>query len=71
VEHVAGVYSPYEEPLHPEVVCDTADEPPEASAEKIMSTLQVLGYLEGTAPAAYTAQEEETIKERFRDLGYI
>lgn len=71
VQHVAGINSPYEEPLHPEVVCDTADETPEAGTEKIISTLQVLGYVAETAPAAYTAREEETIKERFRDLGYI
>lgn len=40
-----GVDDPYEEPLHPEVICETETETPEQSADKIISALQSLGYL--------------------------
>jgi adenylylsulfate kinase len=40
-----GVDDPYEEPLNPEVVCETAGETPEQSAEKILNRLENLGYL--------------------------
>jgi adenylylsulfate kinase len=40
-----GVDDPYEEPLQPEVVCETESETPEESAEKIAEVLKRLGYL--------------------------
>ena len=40
-----GVDDPYEEPLQPEVVCDTESETPEQSAGKVLRCLQNLGYL--------------------------
>lgn len=42
-----GVDDPYEEPLHPEVVCDTEKETPEQSADRVIRKLAELGYLEG------------------------
>jgi len=71
VQHVAGVNSPYEEPTDAEVLCNTAEETPEADLEKIMCTLEALGYLAEAPSAAYTAKEEEIIMQRFKDLGYI
>jgi len=41
-----GVSDPYEPPLHPEVVCETDQETPEESAEKILDKLRELGYIE-------------------------
>lgn len=40
-----GIDDPYEEPLNPEVVCETEKETPEQSAEKVIGRLQELGYL--------------------------
>ena len=40
-----GVDDPYEEPLHPEVICETAKETPEESADKVIHKLEELGYL--------------------------
>jgi adenylylsulfate kinase len=40
-----GVDDPYEEPLHPEVICDTEKESPEESAEKVIRKLEELGYI--------------------------
>jgi adenylyl-sulfate kinase len=71
VAHVAGINAPYEEPMKPEVLCNTDVETPEQCVKKIVSTLQILGYLPEIASAAYTAEEEEIIKRRLQDLGYI
>ncbi len=40
-----GVDDPYEEPLNPEVVCETEKETAEESAEKVIRKLEELGYL--------------------------
>ena len=45
IKGFTGVDDPYEEPLHPEVVCDTENETPEESAEKVVKRLEQLGYL--------------------------
>jgi adenylylsulfate kinase len=71
VAHVAGINAPYEEPMKPEVLCNTDVETPEQCVNKITSTLQILGYLPEVASSAYTAEEEEIIKQRLQDLGYI
>ena len=71
IEHVAGINAPYEEPLKPEVLLNTDVEPPEACVRRILSTVRILGYLPEATSAAYTTEEEEIIKQRLRDLGYI
>lgn len=45
IKGFTGIDDPYEEPLHPEVVCETEQETPEQSAEKVISRLVELGYL--------------------------
>ena len=45
IKGFTGVDDPYEEPLHPEAVCDTEKETPEESAEKVIRKLEELGYL--------------------------
>jgi len=40
-----GVDDPYEEPLQPEVVCETDKESAEESAERVIRKLEELGYL--------------------------
>ncbi len=46
-----GVSDPYEEPLHPEVVFDSAHETEEASLAKILSVLTERGYVSRQVPA--------------------
>ena len=46
IKGFTGVDDPYEEPLNPEVLCETATEKPGESAEKVLRRLQELGYLE-------------------------
>lgn len=48
IKEFTGVSDPYEEPLQPEVVCETEKETAEQSAEKIVKTLETLGYLKWT-----------------------
>ncbi len=45
IKGFTGVDDPYEEPLHPEVVCETDKETPEESAEKVLRKLEELGYV--------------------------
>jgi len=45
VAQFTGVSDPYEEPLHPEVVVETDHESVDESVQKIVATLERLGYL--------------------------
>ncbi|MBI3999564.1 MAG: adenylyl-sulfate kinase [Candidatus Omnitrophica bacterium] len=45
IKGFTGVDDPYEEPLHPEVICETDRETPEQSADKVWAKLEELGYL--------------------------
>ena len=45
IANFTGVSDPYEEPLHPEVVCDTERETPAESLAKITQALERLGHL--------------------------
>lgn len=69
--HVAGVNAPYEEPLKPEVLLNTDYKKVDESALKVMTTLELLGRIERIKGAAYTPAEEEMIRQRLEDLGYL
>ena len=74
IKEFTGVSDPYEPPDNPEVVCYTERETPTESALKIVRKLEDLGYLKPSADngrQAYTAEEEEAVKQRLEDLGYI
>ncbi len=45
IKGFTGVDDPYEEPLYPEVVCETDKETAEQSAERVLNKLEELGYL--------------------------
>ena len=45
IENFTGVSDPYEEPLNAELIVDTNLEPAEASAQRVVATLEKLGYL--------------------------
>ncbi len=45
IKNFTGVSDPYEPPLNPEIVCNSATETVEQSRAKIMSRLAELGYL--------------------------
>jgi adenylylsulfate kinase len=77
VSDIAGMHQPYEEPLNAEVVLETHSCTADECASRVMEALQDLGYLSCSgkpkAPEGevYSAEEEEKIKKRLRDLGYM
>jgi len=71
IRNYTGIDDPYEEPLNPEVVLETDRETPEESVKKIMGALENLGYLPPAEESVYTAEEEEKVKKRLEDLGYL
>jgi len=72
IKNVAGIDVMYEEPIKPEVVVETDRESPETGVNRVIRTAEIMGYLEpAKAGGAYTPAEEEMIRNRLRDLGYL
>ncbi len=72
IKNFTGVSDPYEEPEKAEVVIDSSTETIEQSADKIIRTLELMGYIKGSEDdTGYSQDEEEQIKARLKDLGYI
>ena len=71
IKNFTGVSDPYEAPVNPEVVVNTATEDIETSLKKILGTLEGLGYIPSGDGKGYSDEEEEAIKKRLSDLGYI
>ena len=71
IKDFTGVQDPYEEPLNPEIVLETDKETPEESAAKVLRKLGQLGLTEPLEEEVYTKEEEEVIKKRLEDLGYL
>jgi adenylyl-sulfate kinase len=71
IKHFTGVDDPYEAPLKPEVHIASDREDVEQSVHKIVATLEAMGYIPRVAGAEFSPAEEETIKRRLKDLGYI
>jgi len=68
IKGFTGIDDPYEEPLNPEIVCETDKESIEECIEKILNFLEKKGYIERKG---YTKEEEEIVKKRLEELGYI
>ncbi len=71
IQNFTGISDPYEEPENPEIVIETDKETPEESAQKVLSTLEELGYIPKATDVAYSTEEEEKIKKRLKALGYL
>jgi len=71
IDNFTGVSDPYEEPLDAEVIVETDRETEEESAAKIIKTLEITGHIPADAASDYSEDEEEEIKARLKDLGYI
>ena len=71
IANYTGISDPYEEPLNPEVVLETSKEALEESVRKVMRKLEELCYIPPAGAISYSEEEEETIKQRLADLGYI
>ncbi|MEO0270168.1 MAG: adenylyl-sulfate kinase [candidate division WOR-3 bacterium] len=73
IKNFTGVDDPYEEPLNPEIICDTEKEEIEESVNKIIKFLEERNFIEvkESEETGYTEEEEEEIKKRLEELGYI
>jgi len=72
IKQFTGVSDPYEEPINPEVVCETDNETVEESTEKILTKLELLGYLPPSSEdIQYPPEDEAKIKKRLASLGYL
>lgn len=71
IKHFTGIDDPYESPLKPEIHIDSDKESVEESVAKIITTLEVMEFIPRAVGGDYSAAEEETIKKRLKDLGYI
>ena len=72
IKKFTGISDPYEEPDDAEVIVDTDKETLEESLNKILRTLEVLGYIPKVeGPTEYSEDEEKEIQDRLRSLGYI
>jgi adenylyl-sulfate kinase len=71
IPQFTGVSDPYEPPLHPELTIETHQEPPEASAARILAKLERLALIEPAGESGYTPEEAEKIRARLVQLGYI
>jgi adenylylsulfate kinase len=70
IKGFTGVDDPYEAPLDPEVRLDTVNMSPDECAVVILRKAVELGYLEPD-DNVYSEEEEEKVKKRLEDLGYI
>jgi hypothetical protein len=52
------------------VVLDSGKTPPEEYAARIIAALEAAHFIDSSEPAASTTDEEKTVKDRLRDLGY-
>jgi len=70
--HFTGVDDPYEPPLKPELIVETAGETPAESAARILAKLERMGLIE-RAPdvTGYSPEEEGRILSRLVSLGYL
>jgi len=71
IENFTGVSDPYEEPEKPEVTIESDSETPEESARKVLDKMIELGYVDIERINLSKDSDDETIKKRLEDLGYI
>jgi sulfate adenylyltransferase/3'-phosphoadenosine 5'-phosphosulfate synthase len=69
IKNFTGVSDPYEEPLHPEVVCDTSRESLQQSLAKVIDALERLGHLDRAVKETLPEGEElEALRAEARKL---
>jgi len=75
IENFTGVNHPFQEPLDPEIVVNTAEQSPDECVDDIIAGLVELGVLEETLEDRYefslTRSEEAEIKDRLRSRGFF
>lgn len=73
IKNFTGVSDPYEDPLTPDLVIETANETPQDSANRVIEKLEEMGYIpvSDDKTDVYSPEEEAEIHDRLESLGYI
>jgi adenylyl-sulfate kinase len=72
IKNFTGISDPYEEPLSPEVVVDTALQSPADSVTSIIARLEELEFVPPSASGeVYSEDELRLVETRLQELGYI
>ncbi|MBW2147925.1 MAG: adenylyl-sulfate kinase [Deltaproteobacteria bacterium] len=74
IPNFTGISDPYEEPAQPELILHTDREKPEESAARVLRRLAELAYLPHRyekKDAETSQRDEEIIRRRLEDLGYV
>jgi adenylyl-sulfate kinase len=72
IKGFTGVDDPYEAPDNPEIHVNSETETVDESLGTIIRTLELMNFIPGAdAESEYSEEEEEKIKARLKDLGYI
>jgi adenylylsulfate kinase len=71
IQHIAGMDDPYEHPFTPEIEVWTDRETPEQGAARIVRTMETLELIPASTGEDFNEEEEELIKQRLTDLGYL
>lgn len=71
IPNFTGVSDPYEEPVNPEIVCDTEQDTLEQSLERIVRSLELMGYIPAGEDDHTSPEQEQAIRARLESLGYL
>jgi len=72
IDNFTGVNHPFEEPDDPEIHINTAENSVEECVDHVLDRLEQLGILEERDEhTGLTQSDEEQIKDRLRELGYL
>lgn len=71
IKHVAGVDAPYEAPTAPEVHLPSDQQSVAQGVDSVIARLEALGRIDAVEGSCYSPKEEEMIRKRLRDMGYL
>lgn len=75
IENFTGINHPFQEPLNPEIVVDTAESSIDESIAHVLTRLDELGVFDDDKLEEYdfdiTHKEEAEIRDRLEDMGYL
>ncbi len=72
IKNFTGVSDPYEEPENPEITIRSDSETPEVSARIVLDKMVEFGYVDKERlMSVFGSEDDEKIKKRLEDLGYI
>ncbi len=69
IKEFTGISDPYEAPLKPEVICYTDKETVSESVNKIIRSIEMLGYIPGKSDQLLQKGEEELVRDHLKSIG--